>query len=482
MRKVFPMLKNYISLALRNLRKKPLFSTINCVGLAIGITSFVFIAIFVLDELSYDESYDNANSIYRVTYAAPDNLPWLKDVPDVGPGIASKIPEIENYTRLFQSGGLVRSVELAFNEEKIFFADPTFFKVFNLTFLSGSPEEFEKDPNSVAINNLTAKKYFGNNDPVGKELKIAGNDGLSDFTLKVAGVYKLPHNTHFHFDFLIPYRPQMASRSNVGVYTYLLISPNTSRNAIEEKLNRLKQQYFKEWRVDAKTIFGLQALTSIHLYSDFFDEIEANSNIQVIYIFSITAFLILLIACINYINISLAQSIKRSKEIGVRKVLGAGKRQVILQFITESFVLLVIAIVISLVLIQAGLPVFNQLTGKSLSLHNTWYLVVLLPAVISLGLLSAVYPAVVLSNFNPVLALKNLVPAGALKTITLRKALLTFQFLIAVVMLICTGVIYNQLSFIRNRNLGFEKEQVIIIPLQSPHAQAQYPVLKQEPG
>ncbi|MBA3675106.1 MAG: ABC transporter permease [Chitinophagaceae bacterium] len=475
------MIKNYISLAWRNLKKKPLFAAINCIGLAIGITSFVFIAIFVLDELSYDKYYNNSHRIYRLTYAAQDNLPWLKDVPAVAPGIASKAPEIERFTRLFQSGGLVTNDTVAFNEEKIFFADASFFNVFNLPFVSGNTNEFATDPNSIVISNRTAKKYFGNENPIGKELKIAGNDGLGDFNLKVTGVYKdLPHNAHFHFDFLIPYREQMASQSNIGVYTYLLLSPNISGKAVEEKLNRLKQQYFKEWKVDAKTIFGLQPVTSIHLQSDFFDEIEVNSNKKIIYIFSITAFLILLIACINYINISLAQSIKRSKEIGVRKVLGASKRQVILQFITESFVLLSIAIVISFLLIQAGLPMFNQLTKKSLSLQNNWYLIILLPVIISLGLLSALYPAVVLSNFNPILALKNIVPAGALKTITLRKGLLTFQFLIAVILLVCTGVIYNQLSFIRNRNLGFEKEKVIVIPLQSSHAQAQYSVLKQE--
>lgn len=474
------MFTNSLKIAWRNFKNKPLFSAINCIGLALGITAFVFIGMFVLDELGYDKDYQNADRIYRVTYAAADNLPWLQDVPDIAPGIASALPEIESYTRLFQSGGLVRAGSMAFNEEKVFFADTSFFKVFDLPFLAGNRHDFEKDPNSVVISHTTAKKYFGNDNPVGKELRIAGNDGLNDFALTVTGVYKdLPPNTHFHFDFLVPYRLQMASRSSVGVYTYLLISPAAAQNSVEVKLNGLKHQYFKQWRIDEKTILGLQPVTSIHLHSNFFDEIEPNSNMQVIWIFSITALLILSVACINYINISLAQSIKRSREIGVRKVLGAGKRHVILQFITESFVLLSVVVVISSVLIQAGLPLFNQLAGKSLSLHNNWHLIVLLPAIIALGLLSAAYPAIVLAKFKPVLALKNLVSASFLGTSTLRKALLTFQFLIAVILLVCTVVIYNQLSFIRSRSLGFEKEQVVIVPLRSSHSRAQYPVLKQ---
>lgn len=470
-----------IKIAWRNFTSKPLFSAINCIGLALGITAFVFIGMFVLDELSYDKNYKNADRIYRVTYAAADNLPWLKDVPEIAPGIASKLPEIESYTRLFGSGGLVKAGNTAFHEEKIFFADTSFFTVFNLPFLTGNQQDFQREPNSVVISHATAKKYFGNDNPVGKELRIAGNDGLENFVLTVTGVYKdLPHNTHFHFDFLVPYRLQMESRSSMGVYTYLLISPGIARNSVEAKLNGLKHQYFKQWRVDEKTQFGLQPVTSVHLRSNFFDEIEPNSSIQVIWIFSITALLILSVACMNYINISLAQSIKRSKEIGVRKVLGAGKRHVIIQFITESFVLLLVVVVISSVLIQAALPVFNQLAGKSLSLQNNWYLLVLLPAIVALCLLSAVYPAIVLAKFKPVLALKNFVSVSSFRTTTLRKFLLTFQFLIAVVLLVSTVVIYNQLSFIRSRSLGFEKEQVVLVPLRSFPSRAQYPVLKQE--
>ncbi|MBA2761266.1 MAG: ABC transporter permease, partial [Segetibacter sp.] len=224
----------------------------------------------------------------------------------------------------------------------------------------------------------------------------------------------------------------------------------------------------------------LQPVTSIHLHSNYFDEIEANSNVATIYIFSITAFLILFIACINYVNISLALSNKRSKEIGVRKILGASKQQVIFQFIIESFVHLSIAIVFSAALLQLGLPIFNQVTEKALTLANNKYLILLFPAIAALGLMSALYPALVLSKFNPILALKNTISAGALKTSSFRKALLIFQFSIAVVLLVCTGVVFLQLSFIRNKNLGFAKEQVVVLPLRSPDTQLQYPVLKQE--
>ncbi|GEO09206.1 ABC transporter permease [Segetibacter aerophilus] len=475
------MLKNYLHIALRNIQRKPLFAAINTVGLAIGITSFVFIALFVLDELSYDRHFKNSKQIYRLTYAAKDNEPWLKDVPAVAPGIAARLPEMEHYTRLFQSSGLVKTGKESFNESKIFFADTSFFRVFDLTFIAGNAASISNEPNGTIITNSTAKKYFGTENPVGKPLQLAGNDGLENFDLKVVAVIKdLPTNTHFHFDFLIPYRSALASRSNVGVYTYFKISANATASAIKDKLNRMKQQYFQEWRLDAKTILSLQPVTSIHLHSAFFEELEANSNVSTIYIFSITAFLILFIACINYINISLAQSTKRSKEIGLRKILGADKKQVIFQFITESFVHLLISIIISAFLLQALLPLFNQITEKSLTLDNNRSLLLLFPAITALGLMSALYPALVLSRFNPVLALKNTIPAATLKTSTLRQGLLVFQFAVAVVLIICTTIVFLQLSFIRNKNLGFAKEQVVVLSLRNPETQLKYRVLKQE--
>jgi putative ABC transport system permease protein len=475
------MFKNNLHIAFRNIQRKPLFAVINTVGLAIGITSFVFIALFVLDELGYDKHFKNSEQIYRLNYAAKDNEPWLKDVPAVAPGIAARIPEIENYTRLFQSAGLVKTGKASFNESKIFFADTSFFKVFDLPFIAGNSASFSNEPNGAIITNSTAKKYFGTENPIGKPFQVTGNDGLENFDLKVVAVVKdLPPNTHFHFDFLIPYRPALASRSNVGVYSYFKISANITASAIEEKLNRLKQQYFQEWKLDAKTVLSLQPVTSIHLHSAFFEELEANSNISTIYIFSITAFLILFIACINYINISLAQSTKRSKEIGLRKILGADKKQVIFQFITESFVHLLISIVISAFLLQALLPLFNQITEKSLTLNNNRSLLLLFPAITALGLMSALYPALVLSKFDPVLALKNTIPAGTLKTSTFRQGLLVFQFSVAVVLIICTTVVFLQLSFIRNKNLGFAKEQVVVLSLRNPETQFKYRVLKQE--
>ncbi len=475
------MIKHYFKIALRNITRNKVNSFINITGLGIGITAFVFLALFVFDELSYDKHFKNAKQIHRVTFSAKDNLPWLKDVPSVLPGVAAKTPEIEKYTRLFQAEGLVKTDEVAFNESRIYFADTSFFSVFDFPFVAGTPEQFSMEPNSLIITQSAAVKYFGNKNPIGKRLQILGNDGLENLNAQVSAVIKdIPPNTHFHFDFLIPYRPQMASRSNVGVYSYVLLSDKTTASVVEKKINRLKQDYFKDWRFDSTTTLALQPLASIHLQSNFFDELEANGDMQVIYIFAITAFLILGIACINYLNISLAQNVKRSKEIGLRKVLGASKVQVILQFITESFIVVLISLFIAAFLIQTGMPLFNQYAEKSLTLEHNWYLFVLLTAVISLALLATLYPALVLSNFNPVLALKSLLPAGALKNTSLKKGLLVFQFSIAVILLISTAVIYQQLSFIRNKNLGFEKEQVVVLPLRSSQSQVLYPILKQE--
>ncbi len=475
------MFINYIKVGFRNISRNKVNSLINIAGLAIGITAFVFIALYIFDELSYDKHYKKSKQIYRLTFSAKDNLPWLRDVPYVVPGVASKTPEIEKYTRLFRAAGLVQKDDVGFNESAIYFADTSFFSVFDLPFISGTPEKFSTDPNSLIITQSIALKYFGKDNPIGKKLQIMGNDGIDNMTAQVLAVIKdVPQNSHFRFDFLIPYRPQMASRSNVGVYSYVLLSDNVNGSVVEKKINRLKQDHFKEWRLDSITTLGLQPLNSIHLQSDYFDELDVNGNMQVIYIFSITAFLILAIACINYLNISLAQNVKRSKEIGLRKVLGANKAQVIFQFITESFIIVLIALFFAAFFIQISLPLFNRFTEKSLSLEHNGYLVILFPVIIVVTLMAALYPALVLSNFYPISALKNILQAGALKHTSLKKGLLVFQFSIAVILLICTAVIYQQLSFIRAKNLGFEKEQVVVLPLRSPQSQKMHPVLKQE--
>jgi putative ABC transport system permease protein len=348
------------------------------------------------------------------------------------------------------------------------YVDPAFFSMFDFTIEKGNLLKAFTTPNAVLITREIAQKYFQEENPIGKALHINIHNGSENLVLQVEGILQdSPTNSHFHFNIFLPYQQGIIHQSSVGVYSYLLLSAQANPEEVIKKYTVLKKSYAQAWQIEPKVSIGLQPLPSIHLHSHFLDEIEPNGNIQIVYIFMITAALILLVACINYVNIALARSTKRFKEVGMRKILGADKKQITTQFLIESSLSLFLAMGVAILLVELGLPLFTELAGKPLDVNYWQYITYLLPLLLTVGLLSSLYPAVILGSFAPAQAIKNLTPIKSIKGASIRKALQTFQFVIATLLIICTGTIYQQLSYIKVKNLGFRKDQILLISLQA---------------
>ncbi|MBY0436237.1 MAG: ABC transporter permease, partial [Cyclobacteriaceae bacterium] len=472
------MFKNYYTIAVRFLAKNKIYASINVFGLVVGFTSFILITLFLTDELTYDHS-PHSDRLYRIVNTAPENDPWLKGVPQMPVQLINEVPEIESMTRLLMVNGLVQNNNKVYEEKNVLFADPSFIKLFPLSPLRGSYSFLNE--NSVVITKQTAERYFGEADPLGKSIRFTMADDTVATLFEVSGVIDdLPSNIHFHFDFLMPYRENMAFQNNTGVYTYLQLKPHTNPNDIEKKFSLLNQTHHEAWRTDQSQAIILQAIESIHLDSHFGEEMEKNGNRQVLYILGISAFLILIVGLINFINISLARSIKRAKEIGIRKVMGAQRSQVAGQFLLESLTLLVIAAILAVGVTQVLLPLFNAFTSKSIAPQLYEYLPILGLIILISGILASAYPALLLSGVLPAVVLKDASAHQFFKGTRLRSALLVAQFSIAITLLIATITIWNQLNFIQSKDLGFTKDQVLLLRLDNPQSQRNYTTVKQQ--
>jgi len=461
------MFTNYLKIAFRSLRRHRSTAFINIFGLSIGIAAGILILIFVRDELSYDRYHAGAQNIYRVVkdFVNDDGsrLPDATTPPALAPAMQREFPEVEHVTRIFPGWGnkfLISYGDKKFIEERLFRVDSSFFDVFSFPFIEGDPRTAFQQVNSILITASMAKKYFGDADPMNKVLRTDVGD------LMVTGVLKdVPTNSHFHFDFLISTRKFYgnidAQWNWYNFYTYVKLKPNTNIAALTQKIQTL----YKNSDKDAKNIFYMQPLTGIHLRSDLKWEIEPNSNILYVYAFSIIGLFVILIACINYINLSTARSALRAKEIGVRKVTGAFRYLLIRQFLTESIVTVLFAFILGLVLARLALPAINDLVRKDLTLsiflRPLWLLGVLV-AILIVGVIAGIYPALYLSSIKPVWVLKGLrLPEGSV--FQLRKTLVVFQFTISIVLIIGTAIVVQQLHYIQNAKLGLDKEQVMII-------------------
>ena len=467
------MLKNYLKIAFRNLRKHKGYSFINVTGLAVGIACCLLILLFVQDELSYDRFHKNADKIYRVT----EEVNWsggyenVASIPySVATALANDFPQIENTCRLYRQN---RSVSLRygdkqFTEEKFFFADPAIFEVFSFTLSEGNPQTALQGATGVVISEAIAQKYFGDENPIGKILEYQNNQ-----TLTVTGVLNpIPENSHLKFDFLAPFEFNAGVRQFeqnwywTAFWTYLVLPDAQTAENLENQLPNFVEKYFPE-SIREGTMLSLQKLTDIHLYSQLNNEVEANGNIIYIYVFSAIALLVLLIACINFMNLATARSAKRAKEVGLRKVLGAYRSNLIKQFLGEAMLMSVFAVVLGLGIVELCLPVFNGLVDKSLAtnyLDNWPILGGIFAIAIFVGIIAGSYPAFFLSGFRPVNVLKGK-PAstGATSRSSLRKILVVAQFIVSIVLLIGVGIIAEQLEFFRNKELGFDKDQVVYI-------------------
>lgn len=479
------MLKNYLKTAWRNLRKNKVFSFINILGLAIGLCCFLLISMYVLDELSYDKYNTKAGRIYRVNsdirFGGTDlNLPVTPDI--MGATLKKDYPEIEEFTRIYNSNGskLIKKGAEFINEPRVTHADSTLFKVFTLPAIAGDLNTALNEPNTVVITESTAKKYFNTTNAIGKTIET--NDNNSTLYKVTAIIKDIPRNSHFNFDFLFSMdnvEYDWNSYLSHNFHTYLLMRPGTDPKNFEKKFAQYIEKYvvpqaaqimkinsMEEFeKAGNKLQYTLTPLTKIHLHSNRAFELSPGGDIQYVYIFSAAALFILLIACINFMNLATARSANRAREVGIRKVLGTEKKQLIVQFLSESTLMVLIGLLLALMIAALLLPLFNQMSSKTLTIQTlfSWrFLPVLIALPFVVGLLAGAYPAFFLSAFKPIEVLKGKLKLGS-RSGGFRSLLVVFQFWMSIILIICTIVIFRQLNLIQTKNLGFNKEQVLII-------------------
>jgi putative ABC transport system permease protein len=477
------MFKNYLKIAIRNLWKEKGFSAINVFGLALGIGTCLLIMVFVLNELSYDRYNKNADRIVRVVLRGKMQGGEIKEahvMPPVAKALKENYPEIEEATRIHPFGlPRISDGTKTFREDAFAFVDSNFFKVFTIPLIQGDEKTALAQPNTVVISKAVAQKYFGAGNPVGKTLRFVDRN----ISLTITGMFdKVPVNSHFHFGFFaaLSSLPEASDQDwlTSNYYTYLLLPKGYNSKKLEAKLPEMVEKYISpqlqksmgitmdQYRKSGNNLdFFLQPLTDIHLRSDFTGDMEPYGDIQYVYIFAAVAIFMLLIACINFMNLSTAGASRRAKEVGIRKVMGSQKSQLVFQFLMESFLLVAFAILLALGLVYFALPFFNTLAGKSLTLGlttNPW----ILPALVLLGLLTGAlaggYPAFFLSSFKPIAVLKGKFVTSKRNSV-LRSGLVVFQFFISICLIIGTAIVYMQLTFIRHKKLGYDKEQVVIL-------------------
>lgn len=478
------MIKNYITIAIRNLLKKKVYSFINISGLAIGLATCILIILYVFNEWSYDKFHTASDRIYRVvqTTTSSDREEDQAATPfQLAPVIDAEFPEsVKSTVRFFdrqedKHSIINREDRIAFRESNFYFTDSTFFEVFSAELIRGNPSEALKNPLTIVITEELAEKYFGDEDPIGKSLNY---NGIREFT--VTGIMQdWPEESHMDIDLLASYASLdeiYASSPNFDqswlwnpIWTYVLLDESANPEQLEEQLNTLTERYYyaySGWPSDETVEIELQPITDIHLYSNREQEMQPNSSYRYIYILLAVAGFILIIACINFMNLSTARSLERSREVGMRKVLGGYRKQLFNQFIGESFFVSFIAILFGCILVFFALPFFNELTGRNLTFSLTqsiFTIPALLLLTVIVALFSGSYPALFLSSFRPSEVLKGKISNSTNGTL-FRKVLVTFQFTLSVILLIGTAVIFLQLQYIQTKDLGFDKENIVLLP------------------
>ncbi|MDF7815639.1 ABC transporter permease [Hymenobacter sp. YC55] len=498
------MLQNYLKIALRNLWRNKAFSAINILGLAIGLATCLMIMLFVQNELSYDRYNEKADRIVRVVFRGSVQGQKMKEanvMPPVAQTLQTEYPEVQAATRI-REGGTPRISygDKSFKESSVALVDSNFFQVFTIPLLKGDAKTALLQPYTVVLSQATARKYFGNANPIGKVL----NFKEWNHSCKVTGVFdKVPANSHFHFDVFAALASDPEARASSWMtsnyFTYLVLPEGYDYKKLEAKLPQVVDKYlgpqlqkavgmsFQQFRQKGNDLgLFLQPLTDIHLRSDFTGNLEAGGDVRYVYIFGSIAGFMLLIACINFMNLSTAGASKRAREVGVRKVLGSLQSQLIGQFLLESVLLTLVSLVLAVVLVIMALPVFNDLAQKQLTfdLMATWWL---LPGLVLFGVLIGVfagsYPAFFLSSFNPVAVLNGKFTSGK-GSLGLRSGLVVFQFCISIILMVSTLVVYQQLEYIQNKKLGYDKDHVLVLPeahLLGKHAEAFRQQLLQDP-
>jgi putative ABC transport system permease protein len=476
------MIRNYIKTAFRSLMKNKGFTIINVLGLALGLATCLLIVFYVFDELSYDRYNEKADRIYRVNddikFGGNTNSYAVSPAP-MAAAMKADFPEIEQVVRFREKGGSqVKKGNQNIQEDMMIYADPSVFNVFTLPMISGSPATALAEPHAVVITEKIAQKYFNRTNVVGEVLTF--NDTAQ---YKITGVIRnIPQQSHFKFDFFISMSTLAEGRDiawfNSNFNTYILLKPGADSKKLEAKFDDFYKRHagpqlesilhlnFAKFEQAGNYIrINLIPLKKIHLYSNRVAEFDANGNIDYVYIFSAIAIFILLIACVNFMNLSTARSSNRAREVGVRKVLGSARKYLIAQFLTESIIVTLMGAVIAVFAAWAMLPLFNQMSGKELIITShivSWLIPSLFIIIIVIGCLAGSYPALFLSGFNPIDVLKGKLASG-FKGGLLRSFLVVFQFAISIFLIIGTLVIYNQLKFIQNKDLGYNRDHVLTI-------------------
>jgi len=474
-------MKTFLKFFFRVTSRNKTFMFLNTMGLAIGMAGFILIMLWVKDEMSYDKYNENASRIVRIkldySIMGKDDKAIVCPAP-MAATLKADFPEVENAVRFRNYGNsIIKYEDKSFKENRITFADSTVFDVFTIPFVKGNSKTALVAPKTIAISETMAKKYFGDEDPIGKLLKF---NNRTDF--EITGVYKdIPKNSHFHFDFIASIYTYDECNDPVWVsfnfMTYVLLKEGVNHKDFESKLSilvenqmatQMSQWMDLSWEEIQKNgtwmELKIQELTDIHLYSHHDEELSVNSDIMYIYIFIVIALFILFLACINFTNLSTAKAIARSKEVGMRKIFGIRTFKLVRNFLLESFIVVFIAHIIAMILVEVSIPYFNDLSRKSLSISyfDPTILLGLLALIIITSLFAGSYPAFYLSSFKPISALKNQVTSGKKKT-RFRSILVIGQFVISIVLLTSTLVLNKQMSYIQNKNMGFEKENMIAL-------------------
>ena len=481
------MLRNFVLIAIRNFSRQKLYSFLNMLGLTSGITASILLFLYIQDELTYDRVHHKADRIYRVNTSAKvqdTELNAALTMAPMGPVLKNDYPEVQYFTRIITIGKeLVKRGDQKFYEEGFVLADSSIFEIFDLTLRSGDPKTALVAPNSLVLTESLARKYFGSEDPMGKELKTGGDESVKTIT----GVMKDPFpNTHIKPSAIISYSSiPVEGRSqwgNINDHVYILLPEGYDYRLLEAKLPDVYDKYVSELfsQFGATASFSLTPFTDIHLHSDLEGEMEAPGSMAYLFIFGAIGFFVLLIASINYMNMATAQATTRAKEVGIRKVMGSHRAQLGWQFVIESVIITTISAVFSMIVAFFLLPSFNDLTDKQIPLDfylypNVWIGFLLI--ILFVGTVSGSYPAFYLSSFRPAQILKGRM-ASRSGNATLRKSLVVAQFSISLFMIVCTWIVFDQLNYVNTKDLGFNKEQVIRITLSGQDVRDRYSILR----
>jgi ABC-type antimicrobial peptide transport system permease subunit len=466
------MFKNYVKIALRNIKLNKTFSFINISGLAIGLACCLLILLWIQDELSYDNFHKNGKQIYRITTSVKTQNRTTHHAGSpapLGPELLRLFPEIVDFTRVQSGwdGWRLHYNEKWFYKEKLAAVDPSFFQMFSFQFIAGDPKRALQDKDSIVITEQIAQKCFGTDDPIGKIMKISDND------MKVTGVIKkIPKNSHLQFDYAFSAENMRDWRGSLldswdylQFATYIQLRPDARISEVTNKMNELVGNNVPKM----KAILNLQPLSHIHLRSSLYNSwmvvYPQPGNITFVYIFSLIAICILLLACINFMNLTTARSMGRSREVGIRKVVGAGRKDIFLQYMGESILLTFVATIAAVLILSFIIPSFNTISGKNLSLQksgNMEMILSLLAVTLITGLLSGSYPSIFLSSFQPIKVLSKIGGKGSKRGTALRRILVIIQFAFTIGLIITSSVIYRQMNFIKNKDLGFDKDHIIV--------------------